>query len=232
MLFQDTLKELRKKKGISQYDLADALNISRSVIAKWETGLTLPSEESTRLLMDYFNVSREELFYNEETETIIVKKNVSISKMKKLIISLASSLAVLIITLVVVLTSVMPKSLSKQLDKLGDFNDVKISLYDVGTGETYFLDSNETSIHDKTLSLLDAMEYKFYPKYKIVEPAWLGSYTITLEGDITIHINEAYLIIDGENRTVKEYTVNNINKVIDLLISSDSIEFMDENFNQ
>ena len=90
MLFQDTLRELRKKKGISQYVLADALNISRSVIAKWETGLTLPSEESIRLLMNYFNVSREELFKNEETETIIVKKNVSISKMKKLIISYQS----------------------------------------------------------------------------------------------------------------------------------------------
>ena len=52
MLFQDTLKEFRKKKGISQYDLANDLNISRSVIAKWKTGLTLPSEESIRLLMD------------------------------------------------------------------------------------------------------------------------------------------------------------------------------------
>ena len=72
MLFQDTLKELRKKKGISQYDLANDLNISRSVIAKWKTGLTLPSEESIRLLMDYFNVSREELFKNKETETIVI----------------------------------------------------------------------------------------------------------------------------------------------------------------
>ena len=56
MLFQDTLKELRKKKGISQYDLADALNISRSVIAKWETGLTLPSEDNINILCEYFDV--------------------------------------------------------------------------------------------------------------------------------------------------------------------------------
>lgn len=34
--------------------------------------------------MDYFNVSREELFNNEETESIIVKKNVSISRLKKI----------------------------------------------------------------------------------------------------------------------------------------------------
>lgn len=64
MLFQDTLKELRKKKNISQYDLAESLNISRSVVAKWETGLTLPNEENVSLLMKYFNVTREELFKN------------------------------------------------------------------------------------------------------------------------------------------------------------------------
>lgn len=232
MLFQEKLKELRKEKKISQYDLAEALNISRSVVAKWETGLTLPSEESTRLLMEYFNVSREELFNNEETETIIVKKNVSISKMKKLIISLSSALVVLIITIVIVLTSAMPKSLSKQLDKLGNLDEVKISLYHVSTGERYYLDPTEDNIKDKSLSLLEMVEYKFYPKYKIVEPAWLGSYTITLEGDITIHINEAFLIIDGENRAVKQYTVNNINKVIKLLIDSESIEIIDEKFSQ
>ena len=192
MLFQDTLKELRKKKGISQYDLADALNISRSVIAKWETGLTLPSEESTRLLMDYFNVSREELFKNEETETIIVKKNVSISKMKKLIISLSSALVVLIITTIILFTSLMPKSLSKQLDKLGNLEDVKISLYEVSTGERHYLDPSEENIQDKTLAMLDTIEYKLYSKNKLVEPAWLGEYTITLEGDITIHIKATH----------------------------------------
>ena len=103
MNWSKLIKELRKKNGISQYDLANALNISRSVIAKWEAGITLPSEESTRLLMDYFNVSREELFKNEETETIIVKKNVSISRMKKLIISLSSAIGILITITIILL---------------------------------------------------------------------------------------------------------------------------------
>ena len=58
MLFQVRLKELRKTKGISQYDLADALNVSRSVIAKWETGLTLPNDENLKILSDFFGVSR------------------------------------------------------------------------------------------------------------------------------------------------------------------------------
>ena len=231
MLFQDTLKELRKNKGISQYDLADALKISRSVIAKWETGLTLPSEESTRLLMDYFNVSREELFKNEETETIIVKKNVSISKMKKLIISLSSALVVLVATTIILCTSLMPKSLSKQLDMLGDFNNVKISLYCFTTDETYYLDVSEKNIHDEVLYKLNNIEYNLYPKYMLVEK-WIGEYTIILEGDIIIYLNQGYMIIDGNNRAVKNYNPNSLYEVVKILINSESIEVPDESFNQ
>ncbi len=102
MLFQDKLKQLRKEKNVSQYDLANDLHISRSVVAKWETGLTFPSEESILLLMNYFNVSREELLTDKENEMIVVNKNISISKMKKIIISLTCSLLIVIIALVIV----------------------------------------------------------------------------------------------------------------------------------
>ena len=231
MLFQDKLKKLRKEKNISQYDLAEALNISRSVIAKWELGLTIPSEESTRLLMDYFNVSREELFNNEETESTIVKKNISISRLKKLVISLSSVMVVLIITTIILITLLMPKSLSKQLDKLGDFEDVKISLYDTGTGTRHYLNPNEEKFKDKALVLLDTVEYRLYFKGAAV-PEWIGSYTIILVGKITIEINSAYLSVDGNHRAVKEYTSNTINRVIDLLISSEGIEITDEGFIQ
>ena len=101
MLFQDTLKELRKKKGISQYDLADALNISRSVIAKWETGLTLPSEENLTMLCEYFDVTKEDLMGNCEDQEIITNKNKKISLFKKIIYILLSLLLITIITIVV-----------------------------------------------------------------------------------------------------------------------------------
>ena len=231
MLFQDTLKELRKKKNISQYDLAESLNISRSVVAKWETGLTLPNEENVSLLMKYFNVTREELFKNEETETVIVKKNVSISKMKKVIVSLSIAIAILLISSIIIIASLMPKSLSKELDKLGDFEDVKISLYSFTTDETYYLDVNEKSIHDEVLYKLNNIEYKLYPKYMLVEK-WIGEYTIILEGDITIYLNQGYMIVDGDNSAVKNYNPNSLYEIVQILISSESIEIYDEGFNQ
>lgn len=231
MLFQDTLKELRKRKNISQYDLAESLNISRSVVAKWETGLTLPNEENVSLLMKYFNVTREELFKNEETETVIVKKNVSISKMKKVIVSLSTAIAILLIASVIIITSLMPKSLAKELDKLGDFEDVKISLYCFTTDETYYLDVNEKNIHDEVLYKLNNIEYKLYPKYILVEK-WIGEYTIILEGDITIYLNQGYMIVDGDNNAVKNYNPDSLYEIVQILISSESIEIYDEVFNK
>lgn len=99
MLLQDTLKELRKKKGISQYDLADALHISRSVIAKWETGLAIPNEENINMLCEYFNVTKEYLLGNFECQQIVTKKNKKISLFKKIIYALTCLLLVAISTI-------------------------------------------------------------------------------------------------------------------------------------
>ena len=140
-------------------------------------------------------------------------------------------MVVLIAITISVFTSLTPKSLSKQLDKLGDYDDVKISLYDTSTGTRHYLNPNEENFKDKALALLDTIEYRLYSKGAAV-PEWIGSYTIILEGEITIEINSAYLSIDGNNRAVKEYTSNTVNRVIDLLISSEGIELTDEGFNQ
>ena len=44
MQFSDKLKELRKSKNITQEELANNIFISRSVIAKYESGLTNPTK--------------------------------------------------------------------------------------------------------------------------------------------------------------------------------------------
>lgn len=55
------LKELRRARGISQEELAQAIHISRSAVAKWENGLGHPGADSLRLLADYFGCTPEEL---------------------------------------------------------------------------------------------------------------------------------------------------------------------------
>ena len=54
--FQNILKSLRLSKGITQADLAKALNISRSTIGMYESGTREPGFEILEMIADYFNV--------------------------------------------------------------------------------------------------------------------------------------------------------------------------------
>ena len=45
-MFQDKLKDLRKKKGVTQAELAKEFFVSRSLIAKYETGVVFPNRET------------------------------------------------------------------------------------------------------------------------------------------------------------------------------------------
>lgn len=88
MEFSAKLKELRLKKGITQAKLAEDIHISRSAVAKWENGLGLPSDESLKMLANYFGVEVDELVMDKSTAETLVSKNRTIDQQKKMIIGL------------------------------------------------------------------------------------------------------------------------------------------------
>lgn len=51
------LKELRKRKGISQQRLATDLNTTQNTISRYETGEREPGIDDLTKIADYFNVS-------------------------------------------------------------------------------------------------------------------------------------------------------------------------------
>ena len=55
------IKELREEKGISQQELANAVNISKSSISKYEKGDRTPELETFEAIADYFNVDMDYL---------------------------------------------------------------------------------------------------------------------------------------------------------------------------
>ena len=85
MEFKDKLKKMRLERGISQQALADAIFVSRSAIAKWESGLGYPNASSMTALTEYFEVD-ERYFETEEVENVIVEKNKDISLLKTIIL--------------------------------------------------------------------------------------------------------------------------------------------------
>lgn len=52
---------LRKKKGISQEELANKLNTSRQAVSKWENNQSTPDSEKLVALSKYFNVTTDYL---------------------------------------------------------------------------------------------------------------------------------------------------------------------------
>ena len=55
------IAELRRKKGIGQQGLAEALGVSFQSVSKWETGITMPDIMLLPDIAKYFNVSVDEL---------------------------------------------------------------------------------------------------------------------------------------------------------------------------
>ncbi len=66
MEFSEKLKELRKQKGLTQEQLAEAINISRTAISKWESGKGYPNIDALRHLAKTFNVSIDDLLSTNE----------------------------------------------------------------------------------------------------------------------------------------------------------------------
>lgn len=57
MALPEKLYTLRKKSGLSQEQLAEALNVSRQAISKWEGGSATPESDKLLALSNYFGVS-------------------------------------------------------------------------------------------------------------------------------------------------------------------------------
>ena len=67
MEFNEKLKELRQKKGLTQEELAQALYVSRTAISKWESGRGYPNIDSMKAIAKFFSVSLDDLLSTYET---------------------------------------------------------------------------------------------------------------------------------------------------------------------
>ena len=77
MEFGEKLQELRKKKGLTQEELAEALYVSRTAVSKWELGRGYPNIDSLKEISKFFSVSIDELLSGEKLLSIAEKENKS-----------------------------------------------------------------------------------------------------------------------------------------------------------
>ena len=69
MTLGESITRLRTQKGWSQGDLADALDVSRQSISKWETDTSVPELEKLLRLSELFGVTLDALVRGEQAET-------------------------------------------------------------------------------------------------------------------------------------------------------------------
>lgn len=70
MEFYEKLQELRKQRGLTQEELAEALFVSRTAVSKWESGRGYPNIESLKAISKFFSVSLDDLLSGEEVLSI------------------------------------------------------------------------------------------------------------------------------------------------------------------
>lgn len=70
MEFNEKIKALRKQKGLTQEELAQALYVSRTAISKWESGRGYPNIDSLKALAQFFGVAVDELLSGDEVLTM------------------------------------------------------------------------------------------------------------------------------------------------------------------
>ena len=75
MEFHEKLQELRKNRGLTQEELAEALYVSRTAISKWESGRGYPSIDSLKEISKYFSVTIDDLLSSEKMLTIAEQEN-------------------------------------------------------------------------------------------------------------------------------------------------------------
>lgn len=71
MEFNEKLQELRKRKGLTQEELAEKLYVSRTAVSKWESGRGYPSIDSLKAIAKFFSVTVDELLSSNEMLTMV-----------------------------------------------------------------------------------------------------------------------------------------------------------------
>ncbi len=92
MEFSEKLKDLRKNKGITQEELAKKIFVSRSVIAKYENGLSMPTKENAEKIAVFFGVKLNYLIDEEEQ----IKMTLTEIKIRKTISYIISIIGIII----------------------------------------------------------------------------------------------------------------------------------------
>lgn len=93
--------ELRKKKNLSQEQLAEKINVTRQTISKWELNETTPDINQAKELSKIFKISLDELT-NNDINSLVIEKVSNTEKLAELVLRVSKYIGLcFIITLII-----------------------------------------------------------------------------------------------------------------------------------
>lgn len=69
-MLSEKIRELRRRSGLSQEELAEKLDVSRQAVSKWELGSAVPTADKLVDIADFFGVSLDYLMRENAAHTI------------------------------------------------------------------------------------------------------------------------------------------------------------------
>ncbi len=114
------IKKLRAENYLTQEQLAEKLQVSRSTISSWETGRSYPDLEMVIEICDCFNVSLD--FLLREDEKMVRKLNFG-TKQKRMLIGMVLILTILLLNLLVSTLSFQANPQSLEISNVNMIRD-------------------------------------------------------------------------------------------------------------
>ncbi len=91
-----TIASLRKKKGYTQQELAEKMNVTDKAVSKWERDLSYPDINTIARLADVLEVPVNDLL-NTKMQNGVVTKNKSLVNLILKAVALAMSIAIIVL---------------------------------------------------------------------------------------------------------------------------------------
>lgn len=135
MEFNEKLQELRKARGLTQEELAEALFVSRTAISKWESGRGYPSIDSLKQIANYFSISIDELLSGERLITIAENENrTNLKKMGNMLFGVVD-----IFSFIMIILPLYPNKIDDYIYSVNLFNYTQTAVFNLVIMWSFYL---------------------------------------------------------------------------------------------
>ena len=191
----EKIYNLRKKKNLSQEDLASILSVSRQTISKWETGESNPDIDKIVPLCNFFEISTDEFLKGKD---IVYERKLNKEKRKNKALTFSLCLVIFaIMTILVILLDEIEVS-EGMIGSIIMFGITLIGVlliyYFVGTAKEKKKDKKGSMIN-KIIGLTTLMIYFLV---SFIWNAWAYSWIIFIIGLLSMEIAKLIRSIGGE----------------------------------